>query len=451
MGKMPKAKKQALTQEERLAQALVPESEQPYEVPENWVWVELGSAVSLSNKKSNQFSSDVKYIGLEHIEKDCGIVSNGSASDVKSSKNVFCAGDILYGKLRPYLNKHGIATFDGICSTDILVFNPTQQCDIHLVNYFLDLDGFIEYAVTNSKGINLPRVSPGVVLSAPLPLPPLPEQRRIVKRIDNLFAKLGHAKELAQSALDSFEDRKAAVLHKAFTGELTAKWRKGNGVGLESWENVPIEQIGKVKGGKRLPKGNSLVNENTGFPYIKAGDLKQGTVLLDKLQYLTPEVQTVIKDYIVRRGDVYITIVGACIGDVGIIPNALDGANLTENAAKITELTCNSRYLGICMGSNIVQSQIKDKIASATLGKLSLQNIRSLSIPLPSLPEQLEIVRILDSLLGKEQRARELCDAIEKIDLMKKAILARAFRGELGTNDPSEESALGLLRESFGK
>ena len=97
------------------------------------------------------------------------------------------------------------------------------------------------------------------------------------------------------------------------------------------------------------------------------------------------------------------------------------------------------------MSTNIIQTQIKDKVASATLGKLSLQNIKSLLIPLPTLPEQQEIVRVLDSLLEKEQRARELCDIIGKIDLMKKAILARAFRGELGTNDPSEESAVGLL------
>jgi type I restriction enzyme S subunit len=96
-----------------------------------------------------------------------------------------------------------------------------------------------------------------------------------------------------------------------------------------------------------------------------------------------------------------------------------------------------------------IQAQIKDKIASATLGKLSLQNIKSLLIPLSTIPEQQEIVRILDDLFEKEQRARELCDVIEKIDLMKKAIFARAFRGELGTNDPIEESAMGLFRETL--
>ena len=96
------------------------------------------------------------------------------------------------------------------------------------------------------------------------------------------------------------------------------------------------------------------------------------------------------------------------------------------------------------MSTSIVQSKIKSRIASATLGKLSLQNIKALTIPLPTRPEQEEIVRILDSLLEKEHRARELCDVIAQVDLMKKAILARAFRGELGTGDPGEESAMGL-------
>ena len=235
---MPKAKEQALTQEERPAQVMVPESEQLYKVPGNWEWTRLGNAVKTSDIKFNDFenSDGIKYVGLEHMEKDAGIISFGNASDVKSLKNAFSKGDLLYGKLRPYLNKHDIADFDGICSTDILVFKPITQVMIRLVDYYFNTDSFLEYAVSNSKGINLPRVSQDVILNIPFPLPPLPEQQRIVERIENLFSKLDRALYLVQSALDSFENRKAAILHKAFTGELTAKWREENGAGLDSWE-----------------------------------------------------------------------------------------------------------------------------------------------------------------------------------------------------------------------
>lgn len=116
------AKKQ-LTIEEKLQAALVPVEEQPYKVPENWCWVRLGAVITASKEKKDTFDSETKYVGLEHIEKDTGVIDYGLANEVKSTKSVFKCGDILYGKLRPYLNKHGIVNFDGVCSTDILVFN----------------------------------------------------------------------------------------------------------------------------------------------------------------------------------------------------------------------------------------------------------------------------------------------------------------------------------------
>lgn len=279
------------------------------------------------------------------------------------------------------------------------------------------------------------------------PLPPRNEQQRIVNRIESLFTKLDKAKELIENILAQFEQNKMAILHKAFTGELTAKWRKENNIDLSSWKIVSIKDIGDVKGGKRLPKGEMLVNENTGHPYIKAGNLKNGTVIFNDLQYLKPQVYEKIKKYIVKENDVYITIVGACIGDVGIIPKEVNGANLTENAAKITNLKCDAKFLSIQLSISNVQKQIKGKIASATLGKLSLQNIKNIQIKLPTIKEQQEIVNILDKLLAKYNKIKNLEQQLAKIELLKKAILAKAFRGGLGTNNTDEESSEKLLTE----
>lgn len=444
---MPK-KKTALTIEERLQQALVPAEEQPYEVPENWVWVRLGAVCYASKEKSNDFSNEIKYIGLEHLEKDKGIVGFSSADKVKSTKNAFKEGQILYGRLRPYLNKHDITSFAGVCSTDILVFEASDLVANVLVDKFFNLPYFIEYVVANSKGINLPRVSEEIVLNTTFPLPPLSEQQRIVERIEELFAKLDEAKERLQEVADSFAVRKAAILHKAFTGELTKQWRRENGVSDESWEEKIIGDIAQVKGGKRIPKGMSLCFENTGHPYIKAGNLKNGTVIDESMMYVSDEVLKYIKNYTVSAGDVYITNVGACIGDCGIIPEKYDGANLTENAVKLTDINCNNKFLHLFLASEQTQSSIKESIASATLGKLSIANIKKIIVLLPSLPEQHEIVRLIDDLLERERSAQQAAEqALASIDLMKKSILARAFRGELGTNKASEASAVELLKQ----
>ena len=218
---------QGLTPEEKLAQALVPMEEQPYRIPENWCWTRLFGVIVSSDEKTEEFSNlELKYVGLENLEKDGGIIGYGSPEGIKSMKNVFHAGQILYGKLRPYLNKHDIATFDGICSTDILVFSTREPALPQIVNYYFNQSKFIEYVVGNSKGINLPRVSENVILNAVFPLPPLAEQQRIVDRIESIFAKLDEAKEKAQAVVDGFEVRKAAILYKAFSGELTKQWRK---------------------------------------------------------------------------------------------------------------------------------------------------------------------------------------------------------------------------------
>lgn len=280
------------------------------------------------------------------------------------------------------------------------------------------------------------------------PLAPLCEQQRIVDTIEPIFADLDEAKEKLTVVVEGFAQRKAAILHQAFTGELTAKWREENGISDDSWRIICVEDIATVKGGKRVPKGMSLVSENTGHPYIKAGNLKNGTVIMDGMMYVPNDVLQYIENYTVMAGDVYITNVGACIGDCGVIPYEFDGANLTENAVKLTELKCESEFLARYISSDKVQNEIKNKIASATLGKLSIANIKKLEIDLPTIDEQQEIVRIVDDLFEQEQQAQSAVETVlADIDTLKKSILARAFRGELSTNDPGEENAVEMLKE----
>ena len=327
------------------------------------------------------------------------------------------------------------------------IFKVVPNPDVHKMYLYYYLLHVVDQLYAKTHGSGMVHITLKPFKATQIPVPTYAVQMRIVNRIEYLFAKLDEAKEKAQSVLDSFETRKAAILHKAFTGELTAKCRAEHGDGQEEWQRTSIGAIADVKGGKRVPKGMELTTEDTGHPYIKAGNLKQGTVIDDGMMYVPDDVLQYIKNYTVQAGDVYITNVGACIGDCGVIPPKYDGANLTENAVKITNLRCNSDYLALFLASNTVQQSIKSLIASATLGKLSIANIKTIAIDLPSSKEQMEIVSIIKRLFSKEQRAKDAAEAVlEKIDLLKKSILARAFRGELGTNDPTEEPALELLK-----
>lgn len=445
-----KKKESALTPEEKLAQALVPVEEQPCQVPGNWCWTTLGSLVDTSKEKTEDFSDpDVKYVGLEHLEKDAGIIGSASAEGVKSLKNVFHPGQILYGKLRPYLNKHDVADFDGVCSTDILVFNVRKTAIAQYVDFFLNQRSFIEYAVANSKGINLPRVSEEVVLDAVCPLPPLAEQQRIVDCIEYLFAKLDEAKEKAQSVLDSFETRKAAILHKAFTGELTAKWRAEHGVNLDGWQQTTIgkESLLMTKGASPRWQGITYTDDKSQTLFVTSENVRDGYLDLTKEKYLDNRINEIQRRSVLQKGDVLVNIVGASIGRAAIFD--LECLANTNQAVCLIRLKGSvvNRFLCYYLNSPVALTYYGENKVETARANISLTNISDMGIALPSVVEQHEIVSILDSLFAKEQQAKEAAEAVlEKIDLLKKSILARAFRGELGTNDPTEESAVELLK-----
>ncbi|WP_443684955.1 restriction endonuclease subunit S [Phascolarctobacterium succinatutens] len=443
---MPK-KKTALTIEERLQQALVPVEEQPFEVPKNWVWVRLGAVCYASKEKSNDFSNEIKYIGLEHLEKDKGIVGFSSADKVKSTKNAFQEGQILYGRLRPYLNKHDIASFSGVCSTDILVFEASVLVANVLVDKFFNLPFFIEYVVANSKGINLPRVSEETVLNTTFPLPPLLEQQRIVERIEELFAKLDEAKERLQEVANSFAVRKAAILHKAFTGELTQQWRRENGVSDESWEEKKLGEVGSWLGGGTPSTSREEYWENGNILWITSKDMKSA-VIEDTLMKVNeigvknssanyiekPALLVVMRSGILRR-----TFPVAMVKKPFTVNQDLKAIIPDKDDLEFLYwmlLSNEQRILDTCMKNG------------TTVESINSNALKNLTFKCPTLPEQHEIVRLIDDLLARERAAQQAAEqALASIDLMKKSILARAFRGELGTNKASEASALELLRQ----
>ena len=453
--------KKQLTIEEKLQNALVPKKEQPYKIPSNWCWsywkyiAEIFSAKRIH--KSDWKKEGIPFYRAREIVKLSQdgyvnneiFISNEKYLEIKRISRLPKAGDLMVSGVGTIGASYVVNKNDKFYYKDasVLCVSGYNKINAKYLNFYLKSPYMINEMKKGSKGTTVDTLTINKFNNYLIVLPPINEQQRIVNRIESLFTKLDKAKELIENTLVQFEQNKMAILHKAFTGELTAKWRKENNIDLSSWQTSIIKDIGDVKGGKRLPKGESLIDENTGYPYIKAGNLKNGTVLYKELQYLEPQVYEKIKNYTVKTNDVYITIVGACIGDVGIIPKEVNGANLTENAAKITNLKCNAKFLSIQLSTTEVQKQIKNKIASATLGKLSLQNIKSLEIKLPTIKEQQEIVKIMDEIFAKYDKTKTLQNQLDKIELLKKSILAKAFRGELGTNDPNEESAEVLLRK----
>lgn len=166
----------------------------------------------------------------------------------------------------------------------------------------------------------------------------------------------------------------------------------------ESWEWCRVGTIASVLGGKRIPAGRKLSQENTGHIYIRVSDMKEDTVSTDNLLYVPEDIYPSISKYIINKEDVYITVAGT-IGRIGKIPPELDGANLTENADRIVFTNINQDWLIKCLQSNFVQKQITDVTTKVGQPKLAILRIQNLLIPLPPLAEQHRIVERIEKLM----------------------------------------------------
>lgn len=438
----------------------------PYKIPSHWKWVrlmDLNERQSVSINPNKYKNTKFEHYSVPSFDNKHPAIQFGK--EIKSTKQRLFVDEVLICKINPRINRVWVVDnntkYKKIGSSEWIVVRPKSNIRSRFLALACSSPYFRDLITSNVSGVggSLTRSRPKEVQYFPIPLPPLEEQKRIVAKLDSLLEKIKKARNLLEDARNTFKDRKAAILAKAFHGDLTTKWREENPdvtitnkllntIDVErekekkdrvryklpkTWKWFQLGEICEVKGGKRLPHGENLVEYNTGFPYIRARDLKKGTVIPDEIMYLDKFTQEKIKNYTVSSNDAYITIVGAKIGDAGLIPEEFNGANLTENAAKLTNFKgTNNYFVSIWLQSKTGQDIIQENILSATQGKLALSRIReNIVIPLPPLEEQKEIIKQLESLLVKEDDAKELLDLEEHLDLLEKSILAKAFRGEL--------------------
>ena len=432
---MPK-KKTALTIEERLQQALVPAEEQPYEVPENWVWVRLGAIAEIVTggtpskkhpeyyggnfpfyKPSDLDQGRLTYDASEYLSEEG---KNVSRIIPKNSTAVCCIGSI---------GKCGYLMCEG--TTNQQINSAIPKINSLCLYYYLCTENFVQDLLSMASATTIAIVNKSKMESCAFPLPPLSEQQRIVERIEELLAKLDEAKERLQEVADSFAVRKAAILHNAFTGELTKQWRRENGVRDESWEEKKLSEITENQDSKRIPLSKSQRdNMNRIYDYYGASGI------IDK-----------VDDYIFEGKKLLIGEDGANLvtrsKDIAFIA---DGKYWVNNHAHILDVKDTVLLMYLCNYVN--NMDLIPYVTGSAQPKLTQAKMNNIKIFLPTLPEQHEIVRLIDDLLARERAAQQAAEqALASIDLMKKSILARAFRGELGTNKASEASALELLRQ----
>lgn len=439
-------KKAAPSLEDRLDAALVADWEQPYKVPENWCWTKLdsvaqwGSGGTPSRRNPEYFDGYIPW------------VKTGELNDnyIYETEETLTEEGLKYSSVKLYpINTIVIAMYGAtIGKVGILGVEATtnQACACGVCSSAINYRYLFYYArsqkenfIDSARGGAQPNISQEIIRNHPIPIPPLAEQQRIVDRIESLFAKLDEAKEKAQAVVDGFEDRKAAILHKAFTGELTAEWRKANGILSSSWCKKRFDEVAEVK--------SNLVDpaDYQDFPHIAPDNIEKKTGRL--LEY-----HTIAEDgmksgkHRFYAGQILYSKIRPNLSKVIVVD--FDGLCSADMYPIEPKDGINTKYLWYYMLSEEFLIQASTAGSRSVLPKINQKELSKLTVMVTDPLEQERIVSILDQLFEKELQAKEAAEqVIDQIDIMKKSILSRAFRGELGTNDPNDESAIDLLKK----
>lgn len=459
---MARAKKEAaLTPEERLQAALVPDWEWPYKLPGNWCWTRITVITDILNgfafKSQHYSSAGIRIIRITNVQdgfiQDKKPVYYPLVSQKEITPFMLKDGDFLMSLTG---NVGRVAIIDASFlpaalnqRVACLRIKSEDSVRKEYIFYFCLQKQFVSDCIKSAKGSAQLNMSTEWLKEYPIPLPPLAEQQRIVDRIKSLFAKLDEAKEKAQAVVDSFETRKAAILHKAFTGELTAKWREEHGVGMESWHLRTIGEVCEnVKVGIVIKPSQYYVPQNEGTPAFRSANVRECRIDDFDWVYLNEKGMKDNSRSIVHTGDVLVVRSGNP-GTACVVPERFDGYNAIDILIAVpNKKIIISDYLCYYTNSPLGKKTVEIGKRGIALTHFNVKGFSQMSINIPTIPEQVVIVRTLGDLFAQEQQSKEAAEAVlDQIDLMKKSILARAFRGELGTNDPSEESAVELLKE----
>lgn len=426
-----------------LEDMLVPKDEIPYEVPENWCWVRwgnLGEFIAGTGFKPKYQGFDnfeipfYKVGSLKNVDENGFIVVDENTITeemrLELKAKLIPKNSILFAKVGEAikLNRRALTIKNCCIDNNTMSFQTKENINYRYIYYWSKTIELYDY----SNATTVPSIRKSDLEQIPIPLPPLAEQERIVNRIESLFEKVDRAAELVDEARDSFEKRRAAILERAFSGELTKKWREENGVS-DDWEVVSIKNILNPM----TTKKPNIEDKTFRYIDIDAIDNKKQVVREPKLLEVAKAPSRASRE--VREGDTLFSLVRPYLKNIAYIDKEFN-----DCIASTGFYVCrpNERILPKFLYNILCRDKTISFYTSMMKGDNSPSirkgEFESLEISLPSIDEQKEMIKVIDKLLEKERDIEELCNIEDYIDVIKKSILAKAFRGELGSNNLNE-------------
>lgn len=396
-------------------------------LPTTWMETNLGAVVPYGatvKAEPEDLTADTWVLELEDIEKDTSkVLQRLTFADrqSKSTKNRFDAGDVLYGKLRPYLNKVTFADQPGVCTTEIVPIKPNDAVHGRYLFHWLRHPKFLAYVTEVSHGVNMPRLGTEAGRQAPFVLAPKEEQKRIADKLDIVLTRVDAVNERLARVAPLLKRFRQSVLAAATSGRLTEDWRQVNGI--SDPQSLTLGQLIKVSSGDGLTAKE--MNPEGGVPVFGGNGINGHH---DKSNVAEPTI-------VIGR-------VGFYCGSVHLTPTI---AWVTDNALRVRfdSTKLDRKYLYFALQG----TDLRQNMSSTAQPVISGQKIYPLPLNLPTLAEQTEIVRRVETLFAFTDRLEARLHAAQTAaDRLTPSLLAKAFRGELVPQDPNDEPASELLR-----
>ena len=411
------------------------------ELVEGRQWLRLGDVYEVTKKPRGldmTSLSVIPFVPMDAIPQGGAYTPDYTMrppGEIRSG-TYFERGDALVAKITPSFENGkqalatGLPTPFGIATTEVIPLRPSKEGQDRRLLFFYLLHPDVRHHVAERMegATGRQRIPTDVLLDLPFPEFD-PEEQTTVSDTLEMIQQLMAVETLS---IETTQALKRAAMQTLFTRGLRGQAQKETEIGRvpESWESTNVISVATVKGGKRMPKGVALTSENTGQPYVRVTDFRDHGVDADQILFVPKSYESVIARYTISSKDVYISIAGT-IGLVGQIPKSLDGANLTENAAKVsvTDERVTSRFLMYALASDTCQAQIVQSTATNAQPKLALVRIEQLQCPIPpKLDEQREIVAILDAIDRKIDLHRRKRAVLEELF---KALLHKLMTGQI--------------------
>ena len=384
----------------------------------NWEVKRLGEICEIANERNNR--KDVPYVGMEDIESNtANFLGSTEPRNVKSATFYFTAEHILYGRLRPYLNKVLLPNFDGHCSTEIFPIKVNKSLKKKYLFYWITSDEIVQKINGTCTGARMPRANMKEVFNFAIPLPPLPEQNSIVAILDEAFAAIATAKENAEKNLQNARELFESYLQSVFANT-------GDG-----WEVRKLGVLGVITSSKRIFKSEYV---KTGVPFYRTKEIKElahGKEISLEL-FISQDRYNEIKNKfgIPISGDILLSAVGT-IGEMYVVQKGDEFYFKDGNIVWLKDFnSVDTYYLKYALTSFV--EQIKKLSIGSAYNALTIEKLNDYSVPIATLPEQRAIVSKLDALSAETKKLEEIYQQkLNDLDELKKSVLQKAFKGDL--------------------